>query len=194
MKNNLLNALVMASLAWGIFAPPAKAQSEILRIGETVPNFTLTNQEAHKVSLQDFKGKVVLLTFLYTQCPYPDKCPMVARKLKQTKDLVDKLGDRAHFEVLAVTIDPEHDTPAVLRKYAQGLDKKMPNWDFLTGKAADVHRVASAFGVLYFDSKGTLEHNLVTAVIDREGKLVKLYGGNDWKPGEVASTLRDYLK
>ena len=189
MKRRILGLLVAACA----ILPAAAQAPQMLRIGQAVPSFTLTNQNGKSVSLKDFQGKVVLLTFLYTQCPYPDKCPMVAQKLLQTKNLVEKLGDTSKFEVMAVTIDPEHDTPATLRKYAQGLDKKMPNWDFLTGQPTAVHRVASAFGVLYYTEKGVLEHNLVTAIIDKNGNLVKLLGSS-WKPGEVASMLKEYLK
>jgi protein SCO1/2 len=190
-KTRLAGWLVLA----GSLVAPALAQqgAQMLHMGQAVPSFTLINQNNKKVSLRDYKGKVVLITFLYTQCPYPDKCPMVARKLKQTKELVDKIGDASKIEVMAVTIDPEHDTPATLRKYAQGLDKTT-SWDFLTGKPADVHRVASAFGVLYYNSKGTIEHNLCTAIIDRQGNLAKIYTGSDWKPGQVAATLKEYLK
>lgn len=164
-----------------------------LKVGQRVPDFQLINQNARAVKLSDFRGKVVLVTFLYTQCPFPDKCPMLAAKLDKTRDLMDQVeGAQGKFQVISITLDPKRDTPENLKKYAQGHDNA-PNWSFLTGKATDVAKVASLFGVIYYTEKGVIEHNMRTAVIDQNGKLVKLYTGNDWKPGEVAASVRDLV-
>ena len=177
-----------------LLASVALAEST-LKIGQKVPDFTLTNQLSKKVSLHDFQGKVVLITFLYTQCPYPDKCPMLAQKLGKTRDLLDQVeGAKDQFEVISITLDPKRDTPANLKQYAQGQDENATNWAFLTGKSTDVNKVASLFGVIYYTEKGVVEHNMRTAVLDRDGKLVKLITGNNWKPGEIAALVRDLVK
>jgi protein SCO1/2 len=162
-------------------------------MNKKVPNFTLTNQNNKAVSLYDFKGKVVLITFLYTQCPYPDKCPMLAEKLGKTADLIDQIeGAKDKVQVISITLDPKRDTPESLKKYAQGHDAS-ENWTFLTGKAKDVSKVASFFDVIYYTEKGVIEHNMRTIILDRDLKLVKVYKNNDWKPGELAAAIRDLV-
>lgn len=181
--------LVLLSLTLIALADPT---GSTLKIGQKVPDFSLTDQNSKKVSLSDFKGKVVLVTFLYTQCPYPEKCPMLAQKLGKTRDLLDQVESaKGQFQVISITLDPKRDTPETLKKYAQGQDENTDNWTFMTGKASDVNKVASLFGVIYYTEKGVIDHNMRTAVIDRKGKLSKLFTGNDWKPGEVAALVRD---
>lgn len=181
--------LALLSLTLIALADPT---GSTLKIGQKVPDFSLTDQNAKKVSLGDFKGKVVLVTFLYTQCPYPEKCPMLAQKLGKTRDLLDQVESaKGQFQVISITLDPKRDTPEALKKYAQGQDENATNWTFMTGKASEVNKVASLFGVIYYTEKGVIDHNMRTAVIDRKGKLSKLFTGNDWKPGEVAALVRD---
>ncbi|MFN8605904.1 MAG: SCO family protein [Vulcanimicrobiota bacterium] len=165
-----------------------------LKPDQKVPDFTLIDQNSKKVSLSDFKDKVVLVTFLYTQCPFPEKCPMLAQKLGKTRDLLDQVDSaKGQFQVISITLDPKRDTPEALKKYAQGQDENATNWTFLTGKAADVNKVASLFGVIYYNDKGVIDHNMRTAVIDRKGRLKRLFTGNDWKPTEVASLVRELV-
>lgn len=187
MKKTLCAMLATASLVW---AMPQKA----LEPGQPVPNFRLTNQNGRQVQLGQFRGKAVLLTFLFTQCPYPDKCPTIASKLKGTNEVLDKVGLTGKVQVLSVTLDPDRDTPQMLKAYAQGYDKKRVNWDFLTGKGEAIEEVASSFGVVYYDQNGTIQHNMKTVVIDPQGKVVRIFSGSDWSTEEAARTLRDTLK
>ena len=73
------------------------------------------------------------------------------------------------------------------------MDKDFSNWSFLTSSPATVARVASLFGVLYWDQDGTIEHNMRTALIDRQGRLHKLYSGSDWRPGELAAEVKSLI-
>lgn len=188
MRQALILLFCLTLLA---FADPT---GSTLKIGQKVPDFTLTNQYSKSVSLSDYKGKVVLVTFLYTQCPFPEKCPMLAQKLGKTRDLLDQVeGAKNQFQVVSITLDPKRDTPEALKKYAQGQDEDTSNWTFMTGKAGDVNKVAQLFGVIYYTEKGVIDHNMRTAVIDKNGKLAKLFIGTDWKPGEIASLVRDLV-
>jgi len=183
----LCTALLTGALAFG--------QGSSLKIGQKVPDFQLVNQEGKSVKLSDFKGKVILITFLYTQCPYPDKCPMLAQKLNKTKDLLDQMeGSKERFQVISITLDPKRDTPEHLKEYAQGMDQGSTNWAFLTGKPNDIAKVASMFDVIYYTEKGVIEHNMRTAVLDGNLKLRRMIKGNEWKPGEIATAVRDLLK
>lgn len=170
------------------------ARETTLSVGSEVPDFKLTNQDGKSVSLSDYRGKGVIISFLFTRCPYPDKCPMVGKKLQDLAELSQAIGQQSRLQVLAITLDPKYDKPEVLKAYAQGFDKKHSNWSFLTGSEEEIARVASAFGVLYWTENGVIEHNLRTAFIDGNGRLQLLKSGSDWRPGEFAAQIKSYLK
>src|SRR5262249_37422607 len=107
--------------------------------------FTLTTHESKRLSLQDLRGKVVAITFIYASCA--DTCPLLTAKLVGLGPrLGEDLGSRVAF--LAITVDPERDTPAVLRRYA-GEHGARIGWAFLTGTPADIASVARQYGVYY---------------------------------------------
>lgn len=182
---------VIAVLVMGFLFPTL---ADGLTVGDTVPDFTLTNHKGGKTSLSDFKGKGVVVSFLFTQCPDPQKCPMIRKKLESLANLTAKIGAADKVQILAVTIDPERDTPEVLKRYAQGFDQTQNNWLFLTGDKNTIAKVAGAFGVIYWDEKGTIQHNLRTVFIGPDGRLKRSKSGNDWKPGEFAAEIDRDLK
>lgn len=172
---------------------PVSAKNSSVSLGSEVPDFQLLDQNSRKVSLSDFRGKGVVVSFLYTRCPYPDKCPMIGKKLNSLAELSTKIGREESLQILAVTLDPANDKPEVLKAYAQGFDKTRKNWSFLTGSENDIARVAGAFGVIYWEEKGVIEHNLRTAFIDPSGRLRVLKSGADWKAGEFAAQIKPHL-
>jgi len=173
---------------------PISAKESTVQIGSAVPNFQLIDQTGQEVSLSEFQGKGVIISFLFTRCPYPDKCPMIGKKLNDLAELSDKIGKGDKLQILAITLDPAHDKPEVLKAYAQGFDKTHENWKFLTGSEDAIARVAGAFGVLYWEENGVIEHNMRTAFIDKSGKLQILKSGSDWKAGEFAAEIKPYLR
>lgn len=170
------------------------AKESTIQIGQQVPNFRLVDQSGRDVSMEDFQGKGVIVSFLYTRCPYPDKCPMIGKKLANLAELSEKIGKDNELQVLAVTLDPAHDKPEVLKAYAQGFDEKHKNWLFLTGTEGDIAKVAGAFGVLYWEENGVIEHNMRTAFIDGNGVLQVVKSGSDWKAGVFAAQIKKYLR
>lgn len=188
MKLKIL--LLLATL----LVAPVAAKDGVLELGSQVPNFQLVNQQGQTVTLADFKGKGIVVSFLYTRCPYPDKCPMIGRKLDALSQLSSKIGRDNDLQILAVTLDPTHDKPEVLKAYARGFDKDHKNWSFLTGSESDIARVAGAFGVIYWEEKGVIEHNLRTVFIDSAGKLRIVKKGSDWKAGEFAAEIKPFLR
>ena len=172
----------------------APGLAENLSVNDVVPDFTLTNHNGGKTSLSDYKGKGVVLSFLYTTCPYPNKCPMIGKKLSSLADVIEKIGESDQVQVLAITIDPKNDTPEVLKAYAQGFDKSHKNWMFLTGSEDDIARVAGAFGVLYWDEEGAIQHNMRTVFIGPDQTVQVIKSGSDWKAGEFAAEIQRTLK
>jgi protein SCO1/2 len=105
---------------------------------------------------------------------------------------------RSKTHLLSVTLDPEYDKPEVLRSYGAGHtqkfgDEKFEHWEFATGDPAEIRRMAEFFGVIYANENNQIVHSLRTAVITPEGKVHKVYRGNDWKPSEVLGELKRLL-
>ena len=196
MNNNphsLSRRTLLLTLGAAALCAPVWAESDgSLQLGQTCPNFSLTDQTGKSVELRSFKGKVVVVTFLYTSCPYPEKCPMLAATLKKLRDTLTQVTElRDRFQLLSITLDPKRDTPEALRAYAHGMDANTDNWTFLTGKPGVITKVAALFGMVYYTDKGVIDHNIRTGVLDSQQKLRVMLSGNEWKPGELASRIRD---
>jgi protein SCO1 len=159
--------------------------------GTEVPDFTLVNQDGKKIHIKQYRGRPLLLTFIYTRCPLPDYCPLMSQNFAQiNKDLSgnQSLKDRTHL--LSISIDPEYDKPQVLREYGArylGSNKgdAFKQWEFASGSTEQVKAVAEFFGLNYWPEKGQVIHGLRTALITPDGKVFKVYRGNDWNPEEV---------
>jgi protein SCO1 len=161
--------------------------------GADVPDVKLVNQDGRPISLKQFKGRALVVTFIYTRCPLPDYCPLMSTNFAQLNSAIAAdaaLGKRAHL--LSVTLDPEYDQPPVLKGYGKTYaGGKFDNWDFATGDPAEVKRLAEFFGLIYKAEGDQVIHSLRTAVVTPGGKLLKIYRGNEWKPDEVLSDLRN---
>lgn len=167
--------------------------------GEEVPNFALTNQDGRRIELRDFRGRVLLVTFIYTRCPLPDYCTLMStnfaavnRALQQSLELAPKV------HLLSVSFDTDYDTPKVLRSYGAAHTgnysaEKFERWEFATGKPEEIERMAKFFGLVYDRQGEQIVHSLRTAVIAPDGKLYKLYRGNEWKPEELLRDVRELL-
>ena len=154
-------------------------------------NFTLTDQDGQPFSLSDMYGKVVLLDFIFTRCPGP--CPLLSLKFSQLqKKLEDRLGKEVML--LSVTIDPRHDTPAVLKEYATRYEANLKGWKFLTGGRGDVISTAAAYGANYqAGSEGIVDHRLLTCVIDRAGIVVKEFTGANHTVDDLIAEINGLL-
>lgn len=161
--------------------------------GAEVPDVKLINQDGRPVGMRQFRGRALVVTFIYTRCPLPDYCPLMSANFAQLNAaLADDADLRKRAHLLSVTLDPEYDTPSVLKGYgATYAGGKFDNWDFATGDAAEVRRLAEFLGLIYKTEGEQVIHSLRTAVITPGGKLYKIYRGNEWKPDEVLSDLRN---
>ena len=172
----------------------------IAKEGDEVPNYTLRNQDDREIRMQNYRGKALLLTFIYTRCPVPDYCTLMSNNFAQ----IDReLGnDAALYEkthLLSISIEPEYDTPKVLRSYGAAHTERYQNetfahWEFATGTKDQVKDIAQFFGLTYFPDKDQIIHSLRTVIINPEGKVAKIYSGNEWKPGEVVEEMRKTIR
>jgi protein SCO1/2 len=175
-------------------APSASSGFELLKPGEAVPDAKFVDQSGRTRGFASFKGSPVLMTFIYTKCPIPTFCPLMDQHFAAIqKKLVDDPALKGRVHLVSVSFDPIVDTPPVLRAHAKRLGADLKTWTFLTGERDDIDRFAARFGVSVARSltdQRDITHNLRTALIDSEGKLVKVYIGNEWTPDQALADVK----
>jgi protein SCO1 len=168
--------------------------------GTDVPDFGLVNQDGKRIHLAQYRGQALALTFIYTRCPMPDQCTLMSSNFAAIDQELQKQPDvYAKTHLLTISFDPEYDSPKVLRSYGAShsgryTDETFQHWEFAGGSADEVKGVAQYFGLRYFhdteSGQDQVIHSLRTVVIGPDGKLFKLYRGNEWKPAEIVSDLQ----
>lgn len=156
-------------------------------IGTPVPAFQLTDQSGRRFGWERFRGKVVLVTFIYSRCPLPDYCVRMTANFESVARLLES-DQNDRVVLLCVSIDPEHDTPDVLRAYASEkapMSGRFDRWMFATGSPDDVRSVARFFGLSYEEQSGQIVHSLRTVVVAPDGRVAAILRGNSWTPEEA---------
>jgi protein SCO1/2 len=185
-------ALLLGMLAW---AAPAQAheagpEERLPTIG-AAPDFALTSQDGKEVRLEDFRGRVVAVAFIYASCP--DVCPLLTDKMARVQDaLGPDFGAKVAF--VSITTDPERDTPEVLKGYAEAFEADLAGWSFLTGRPEAVREVAKRYGVAIAPAAdGQVDHTLLTTLIDRRGVMRVQYLGYRFDEEEFRHDLLDLV-
>lgn len=176
-------------------AAPAKPGVRLLRPGDAVADQALVDQEGRPRTFHAVRGeRAAAVTFIYTKCPMPTVCPMMDRHFAEAQALIKEQGlaDRAHL--VSVSFDPKNDTPSVLKKHAQALRADPNIWTFVTGERDEIDNFATNFGLTIIRGEAAnpdeIGHTLRTALIDRNGKLVKTYAGTEWTPADLVADIR----
>lgn len=158
--------------------------------GDEVPDFKLIDQNGKRFSFHQYRGRIVVLTFIYTRCPLPDYCPLMTDNFAEIeKALKSEPETYGKTRLLSITLDPEYDSPQVLREYGARHSAGSTQWDFATGTKDEVKQIATYFGMQYWRDGDQVVHSLRTAIVGADGRLVKLYRGNEWKPVEILREL-----
>jgi protein SCO1/2 len=160
--------------------------------GELLPDFKLVDQDNHPVQLSDFRGKAVIVTFIYTRCPLPNFCPLMSKNFQALQERLNK-SFPSRYQLLSISIDPQFDRPAVLKEYGSRYGANERHWTFATGTAEEINSVAEMFGLFYQEENGLIAHDLRTALIGPDGQLVHLWKSNIWTPYEVERMVRECL-
>jgi protein SCO1/2 len=160
--------------------------------GDPVPDFKMRNQDGRSIRLSQFRGKSLLVTFIYTRCPLPNFCPLVTHNFAVIeKQLAASPQLRGKTHLLCVSFDTDHDTPARLRAYGAtyiGSESKnaFESWDFAVPEKPDLLEMAKFFDVgITNEADQTITHTLSTTLIGPDGKVIRFYPGNDWTPEQV---------
>jgi protein SCO1 len=165
--------------------------------GDVVPDFKLRNQDGRTIHLDQFRGRELLITFIYTRCPLPNFCPRITHNFADiNRQLASNraLHDKTHL--LCVSFDPDNDTPERLRAYGAsyiGSDAKdaFSHWDFAVPDGPELAKMAQYFDIGISPGAGnTITHTLSTTLIGADGKVVRFYPGNEWTPEQVLADMR----
>ncbi len=178
--------------------PAVPINEKFAQIGLPVPDFRLTNQDGKPISIKEFHGKALAITFIYRECPLPDFCIKMSRNFS---DLANQLADdteaQKNIRLLSISFDPARDTPEKLREYGKGyLGNAAANfniWQLAVGSDSQVRGIADFFGLRYEtdeNDKTLINHSLITAVISPDGKVSKIITGNDWTPSDLLRELQ----
>jgi protein SCO1 len=193
--NIQLDNIVVIAQARPDYKPPVAYH--VPTPGDQVPDFKLLNQSDRAIHLDQFKGKLVLMTFIYTRCQLADFCPRMSHNFAD----VDRAlaADPALYKqthLLSISFDPTYDTPKVLRSYGGAYtgnftNERFTHWDFAAPSEKDLPAITQFFdvGLTPGDSK-SLTHSLSTVLIGKDGKIIEWYPTNEWKPDDVVATIR----
>jgi protein SCO1/2 len=184
-------ALLMLAAPGQLLAHDAGSSAPLAKIGPA-PDFALTTQTGMRLSLTDLRGKVVVVTFIYASCA--DTCPLLTAKLAGLqRRLGPDFGSKVFFA--SVTVDPEHDTPKVLARYAAAYGAKPAGWAFLTGTPAEIRDVERRYGVFARkNAGGDVDHTFLTSLIDGNGVLRVQYLGVRFDPDEMLADIESLVR
>ena len=183
-------------ILFGLFFTPILAHERedpirVLEVGEKIPNFNLKDQDGRDFNIESAHGKVVLLSFLYTNCP--DVCPLQTTKMRQTQELI---GDTFEGDVVFVSISFDvADTPEILKAYALYHQADLTSWKFLGSQDEhEIKDVVESFGIMYDESvEGLFSHGMFMYLLDTDLRINKLYLGTFLDPIEVANDISELL-
>ncbi len=185
--------IVLAAVGWlaPTFSYAAGERNGLPRIGPA-PELSLTTQDGQRLSLQELRGKVVAVTFIYASCA--DTCPLLTAKMAGLQAALGAdFGLKVFF--LSITVDPERDTPVVLQRYAQAHGANLAGWAFLTGTPPEIRQVARRYGVYYKKTpRGDVDHTFLTSLVDQSGTLRVQYLGVRFDPDELLRDLQTLVQ
>ncbi len=181
---------------------PLPMKEDVAQIGKEVPAFTLINQDGKRISLKDFRGKALAITFIYTKCPLPDYCIKMSTNFSDLARQLQNSDLKDEIRLLSISFDPKTDTPKVLKDYGlaylRGVEKPdFTVWQLATGTDKEVKDIAGFFGLRYETDEGDktqFNHSLRTIVITPEGKVQKVFSGNEWTTGDLLRELQATMK
>lgn len=193
-----IDNIVIVGQAKADYKPPDAYKP--LNPGDPVPDFELLNQNGKTIHMAQFRGKVLLVTFIYTRCPLASYCPRMSRNFAQLEKFLDDdtlLYAKTHL--LSISFDPAYDTPAVLRSYGGSYtgrytEEDFTHWDFAAPPEKELREMLHFFLVGATPEKDhTITHSLSTVVIDQQGKVYKWYPTNDWTPEQLLADVKQLL-
>jgi protein SCO1/2 len=168
--------------------------SHVLMIGEKVPDVPMINQDGKTIHFGQFKGEAVLLTFIYTRCPFPDFCPLLSSRFATIQsELANNAEEYKSTHLISISLDPDYDKPAVLREYGLKYISHDPtgfqHWDFVSTTTADLQKLVAVFGLEYSEQNSLISHSLNTVLLAADGTVVEMWPGKEWQTSEILDVM-----
>jgi len=158
-------------------------------VGENLPDFALYDQTGKVVSPARYRGKQIMLNFIFTRCQVARMCPLATENMRVTQRKAKEAGID-DIEFVSITLDPEYDTPGVLLTYAKQRGIDTSNFSFLTGPESAIKDLLTQFGVIAKFEGSILQHTVSTLLIDAQGKIIWRTDGSQWSPDEYVSKMK----
>jgi protein SCO1 len=192
-KDHWIDGLKVVAAGAGDKEAPRPKATDItpFKPGDPLPSLGFTDERGQPLRLEDYRGKALAITFIYTRCPLPNFCPLLSEKFRTVQETL--LADPAapkNWQLLSVSIDPEHDTTEVLQRYSKAQQANAANWKFATGELHDITVLGLRSGLEFWEGGSEITHNLRTVVFDAHGRMRKVFSENTWTPKELADELR----
>lgn len=167
---------------------------EPLEVGDLMPQYRFTNETGQAISLEDCKGRPYVFTFVFTRCPFPTYCPRMSMRFNEAyQGLTNNAAAPKGWHLFSITIDPEYDTPQVLKNYAQAYTYDPTRWNYLTGSLIDITAIGEQFGLQFYrpnpDQPAGINHNLRTVVVNAAGRVQAILVGNEWTAEELIAEM-----
>lgn len=173
--------------AAALFVPglPNHLITRVMARGDMLPTYPFETQNGRIERFSDFRGKIVLLSFVYSRCPDREICPAISGKFAYLEHHLDP----RRFHLVEVTLDPLHDSPTVLAAYGAQFAADPARWSLLTGESAEIKNVLDSFGLDPLETNpGDIIHGDTLAIIDTDGKIAELIPTAGWAPDDVIAT------
>lgn len=139
---------------------------------QSLQDYRFTNELGQAVSINDFRGQALAITFFYTRCPVPDFCPRLSKNFQVAQQKLESLaGAPTNWHFLSISFDTEFDTPQMLKAYGNAYQYDPKHWSFLTGPPDKIGELARQSDVTYRYESGTINHDFRTLIIDTTGHL-----------------------
>jgi protein SCO1/2 len=181
--------MLALGLMTALLLPQAAREDSRLAVIRTAPDFALTTQDGKTLRLADLRGKVVLVSFVFTTCT--GTCPATTLRMSQTAQALaqKQLTDKVHL--LSITLDPARDKPAVLRDYMRLYDVDARHWTFLTGSQKQIDQVLSDWGMWVRPTVGgQLDHPSRVFLLDGRGRIREIYNLDYLRPAWVREDVQ----
>lgn len=163
---------------------------EPLNVGDALPDYAFTNELGRVIHLAEFKGNALAFTFIFTRCPFPNFCPRMSSNFADAyKQLASAPDGPKNWRLLSISFDPEFDRPEVLSSYAKRYHYDTNHWSFATGALVDIDALTEQFGLMFPREGAGFNHNLRTVVVDAQGKVQKVFIGNEWKVEDLVAEM-----
>jgi protein SCO1/2 len=192
-KDHWIDGLKVVGAGVGDKEAPRPKVTDIapFKPGDSLPALTFTDERGQPLRLEDYRGKALAITFIYTRCPLPNFCPLLSEKFRTVQEtLVADPAAPKNWQLLSVTIDPEHDTAEVLQRYAKAQRADAAHWKLATGELRDITVLGLRSGLEFWEGGSEITHNLRTVVFDAQGRMKKVFSENTWTAQELADELR----